>query len=175
MFAALLLGILCLAPTSNVPNPITIGKLTNALNANNQPINNIGGGNLPIILSSGSTPITVLTAGTPADIATIAIPAGITRYRLLQSSATFTAFANAASGSLGNAGFVLRDAAAGAGNVLSPSAAALNGPTAVNLISGTASVSATATYTAATLYIRQTANSNNAGTVTFYVIVVPIY
>jgi hypothetical protein len=124
---------------------------------------------LPIILYVKS--VTVLTTGAPADIATISIPAGITRFRVTGASKDSVFFSETASGTLGGANFALWDAAGGTGVNLEAAAA---GPAAVSTVAFWSSVSPGNFSTSGTIYIRQTANSANAGTLSFYIEIIPM-
>lgn len=135
------------------------------------------GGIAPITLYAKS--VTVLTAGAPADIATITIPAGITRW-MVQANITdgvllgCLSYVETAAGTLADATYDVRTAASGGGTGIAADAgleAASGGYTTMapafggtGLLVGTAS----------TLYIRQTANSANAGTVSFYITIYPL-
>lgn len=114
--------------------------------------------------------ITVLTTGTPTDIATITLPVWCTRYRLSRDATSFIV-AETASGTLGGSTFTVYNAANGSGSAASsafsgPSAAAATGVITSTLIANV--------QTAPTLYVRQTANSANAGTVSIYLLIVPL-
>ena len=121
--------------------------------------------------------VTVLTTGAPADIATIPIPSGMTRFKFCGTSAaasTSNAVAETAAGTLAGASFTVYDAASGGGNQIST---AFNGPSsatgagqAVPILSNLG----TTAPSSSTLYIRQTANSANAGTVSFYITIYPL-
>lgn len=127
----------------------------------------------PIILSVKN--VTVLTSGAPADIASITLPSWLTRWSIpLGSIGNFTSriIAETASGTLAGASFTCYTAASGGGsavtaNIFGPSAAALGG-----VINGITPATAAA-FTSNTIYIRQTANSANAGTVSFYLMLLP--
>lgn len=124
---------------------------------------------VPITL--GIKSITVLTSGgVGTDVATITIPSGITRYRVTNSQ-NCAIYAETAAGTLGGAGYQVRDASGGGGstivNTVTLPAAASTGVSAPG-------TDAAAVYTASTLYIRQTANSANTGTVSVYLTITPI-
>jgi len=134
------------------------------------------GGVYPITLYAKS--VTVLTAGSPADIATITIPSGITRWAIYASdfggaplAAGCVVVAETAAGTLNAAIFTAHSAAGGGGTLLLDEAIDLGtaGSSAVFLPSNAITVSS-----AGTLYIRQTANSANAGTVSFYITIYPL-
>ncbi len=134
---------------------------------------NLGISAVPIILSVKN--VAVLTSGAPADIASISVPAWVTRWTLVGSSvgATSRLIAESAAGSLGAATFVVYDSSGGAGNVLS--GGSITGPSSANLgvLIGATPPGSLAFSTASTIYIRQTANSANAGTCSFYLVVFP--
>lgn len=121
--------------------------------------------------------VTVLTTGAPADIASITIPSGTTRFKFCGTTAqasTSNVVAETAAGTLAGASFTVYDAASGGGTQIS---AAFNGPStttgagqAVPILSN----SSTTAPTSSTLYIRQTANSANVGTVSFYITIYPL-
>jgi hypothetical protein len=134
------------------------------------------GSNAPITLYVKS--VTVLTSATPADIATITIPAGITRWMLTSAANIGTVIAETASGTLAGGNFVLFDASGGGGNQMSVNPVTFPaGTTGANSrisINGQLATTAQMWSTSNTLYIRQTANSANAGTVSFYLTIWPI-
>lgn len=125
----------------------------------------------PIILAVKN--VTIKTTGSPADIATITVPAGITKYRVLGSSAaTMPAVAmipNTFSATMAAATFQLNDAAANGGQNLTQTG---TGPGTSAQSTGIAAGNNTFA-TASTLYIRQTVDSANAGTLDFYVMLYP--
>lgn len=131
----------------------------------------------PIILYIKS--VTILTATSPQDIATISIPAGITRYHLLgfltsvgaNSPAGASCYAEAASGTLAGASFSIRDAAAGAG--INLTSGTWSGPSAAGVITHSSGVLAGIS-ASLTLYLRQLVDSANAGTCSFYIVILPI-
>lgn len=128
----------------------------------------------PIVLSVKN--VTVLTTGTPADIATITVPSWITRWKTLGSTSAVTGpgggtmVAETAAGTLAAASFTCFSAAGGSGNII---LAATTGPTAAGGTTNFAVGTATS-QTSTTLYIRQTANSANAGTLSFYMVILPL-
>jgi hypothetical protein len=119
------------------------------------------------------TGITVLTAGSPADIATIAVPSWITRWCAPTTAAfgNVLVYASAASGTLAGASFTFQSASGGGGTALN---AGLPGPAAVNQVNAAGTTNANLTFTSSTIYVRQTANSANAGTCSFYIEITPI-
>lgn len=117
--------------------------------------------------------VTVLTAAAPADLATIAVPAGVTRFHVQGTATTGTCFvvAESAAGTLAGATFNLFDGAGGTGTQL----LTVTGPTTGTPTGKVWPASdATAISSASTLYIRQVGNSANAGTVSFYVVILPL-
>lgn len=135
---------------------------------------NLGISTVPIILSVKS--VTVLTSGAPADIASITLPSWLTRWSIpLGSVGNFTSriIAETASGTLAGASFTCYTAASGGGSAVTTATA---GPAAAALGSGINGINPTsvaAAFTSNTIYIRQTANSANAGTVSFYLMLLP--
>ena len=134
---------------------------------------NLGISTVPIILSVKN--VTVLTSGAPADIASISVPSWVTRWTLVGSGvgATSRLIAESAAGSLSAATFVVLDGAGGTGNMVSTGST--TGPASANLgtVIGAAAPGTLAFSTSSTIYIRQTANSANAGTMSFYLVVFP--
>jgi len=121
--------------------------------------------------------ITVLTTGAPADIASLSLPSWLTRYRVA-SAGVHLLIAETASGTLADSRFFLRDAASGGGAALT---ASISGPASTTvMILPTAPATDPQTFqpigtsTSGTLYLRQTANSANAGTVSVYLTLVPL-
>lgn len=113
--------------------------------------------------------ITVLTSGTPADIASVTLPTWLTRWRIFYIGNY--CIGETAAGTLAAANFTLRDAAAGAGNA---QAASFAGPASAGTSVGITNTGPTSTLSnGTTLYLRQTANSANAGTISVYLIVMP--
>jgi len=134
---------------------------------------NLGISAVPIILSVKN--ITVLTSGAPADIASITLPSWLTRWSIPISSVgniTSRVIAETASGTLAGASFTCYTAASGGGSSVT---ANFFGPTSAGtgaVINGITPAT-TAAFTSNTIYIRQTANSANAGTCSFYLVVFP--
>lgn len=131
------------------------------------------GGIAPITFYVKDVP--VLTSGSPADIATITIPAGITRWTTSLSSSTsgggvrcsawdFTA-------TMGAANFTLYSGAGGTGTALT---GVFTGPGSDSVYTGAVAASASTIIQSSTIYIRQTANSTNAGSCDFYVTIYPL-
>lgn len=128
----------------------------------------------PVIVLSAKN-VTVLTSGAPADIASITLPSWLTRWSIPNhgvGNIQSRLIAETASGTLAGASFTCYTAASGGGSAVSN---AITGPTAAGVgssISGIAPTTAAA-FTSNTIYIRQTANSANAGTVSFYLMLLP--
>lgn len=113
--------------------------------------------------------VTVLTTGTPEDVASVALPAWCTRYYVILTGSR--CIAESAAGTLAGATFSLRDAASGGGNSASSN---FVGPASTSvMVSVTGTPATTAPHTSATLYLNQTANSANAGTISVYAVIVP--
>ncbi len=125
--------------------------------------------------------ITVLTSGSPADIATLTLPSGYTRW--LVPSLGISAgnepviaweVCETASGTLAATAISIFDGSGGTGNILHNvsvgAAASGTSPTAANNKASFNAVVGPTTWTSTsqTLYIRQTTNSANAGTVSIY-------
>ncbi len=114
----------------------------------------------------------VTTATAPADVATINLPPGLGRFIVLGYTLTaITAAGTLVAGLIG-----IRDTAGGAGALL-VTATALTGVTAVNLgvttnMALTAQIVNAATVTQ--LFIRQTVDSGNAGTVAGRILIQPV-
>jgi hypothetical protein len=122
----------------------------------------------PFIISFKN--VTVLTTGTPADVASVALPAWCTRYRL--ANIGHVVVAESAAGTLAGAIYNVTDAAGGVGVTI---CGTFTGPASTSAVvlpanTGTAVVPSTVS----TIYLRQTANSANAGTLSVYLTVVPL-
>ena len=114
--------------------------------------------------------VTVLTAATPADIASVTLPAWCTRFRL--ATAGHMCVAESAAGTLAGAALTVQDTAAGAGAAISGAFAGNSGTNAIVLfVNSSTSVTPSTT---GTIYLRQTANSANAGTISVYLTIVPL-
>lgn len=128
-------------------------------------------------LSNGATPIvvafknvTVLTSGAPADVASITLPSWCTRWRL--SPTAHLCIAESASGTLAGASLTVRDAASGGGSAVT---ASFFGPASTSVVVlPAATLLSILPTTANTIYLHQTANSANAGTVSVYLTLVPL-
>lgn len=113
--------------------------------------------------------VSVVTSGAPLDVATISLPAWLTKYTLAPSGSrcvpvTFSA-------TMAGASFLVSDAANNADASKNINTSFLGPATAtgqVNVI-GSSSVP----ITGGTLYVRQTANSANAGTISIYLLILP--
>ncbi len=131
------------------------------------------GGIAPVIVYAKS--VTIKTTGSPADIATIVIPTGITRYTVGTNNGGsvigFKALAETASGTLAAGVVDIFTGAGGTGTALT--AATWNLPASALAMTGT-TAAANLVLTAGTLYVRQTADSGNAGTCSFYVVIWPL-
>lgn len=124
----------------------------------------------PIILRVKN--VTVLTSGAPADIASISVPAWVTRWALRGTGfgAHSALYAEGGSGNFSAASFTVYDGANGSGNAISGTVA--GGATAERMTAVAANTNAPLS-TSNTIYIRQTANSANAATASFYLVVFP--
>lgn len=120
--------------------------------------------------------VAVLTTGAPADIATISIPLHVGRWRLAGGNTVGTAggtiVAENIAGTLADASFTAFDAANGSGLALT---AAVAGPPNSGAGLGWQMVSAANISTSVTIHIRQTADSVNTGTVSFYLLIQPLF
>src|SRR5208283_494678 len=106
---------------------------------------------------------------TPANLATIVLPTGITRY-FIPAASSIQCYAETAAGTLAAGTIQLRTVTGGGGAQIGST---ITPPTAANLMTTTAG-SDTAPLTATTIYLYQTGNSANAGTVSIYIKLVPI-
>ena len=114
--------------------------------------------------------VSVLTTGAPADVANVTLPSWCTRFIIALTNGRLVA--ETASGTLAGAAFTVRDAANGTGNVLTTSA---SGPSSTSVTVGVAGAATSGvTSTATTLYLNQSANSANAGTISMYLLIVPL-
>jgi hypothetical protein len=116
--------------------------------------------------------VTVLTTGVPADVATIPVPAGITRWKLIGTSGSSAnaMIVETQTATTAAASFTCFDAAAGGGNAVTTAsvpAAVANGVTVMPSSLSNASTSANIT-------VRQTIASVNAGTISFYLTLLPM-
>lgn len=114
--------------------------------------------------------VTVLTAGVPVDIATITVPAGITRFICILP-ASLSVIAETAAGTLAGAAFVAFTAPGGSGLQMTLGA---SGPASAGLKTSGAQNNINNLFATATIYIRQTLNSANAGTCSFYITIFPL-
>lgn len=114
--------------------------------------------------------VTVLTSGAPDDVASVALPAWCTRFRL--STVGHVCVAESASGTLAGASFLVQDTAGGAGATISGTWLG-NASTSVVVLPINSSTSVIPS-TVSTIHLRQTANSANAGTISVYLMVVPL-
>lgn len=105
------------------------------------------------------------TSGSPADLGSFALPAAINRYTVTN----VYAYTTAASGTLAAATVDVRTAAAGGGSSLLTAPVALTGLTAANLAQNMTPLAMGTTFAGGSIFVRQTINSLNAGTVTIAV------
>jgi hypothetical protein len=115
--------------------------------------------------------VTVLTSGAPADVASATLPSWCTRYRLAQSG-VHLCIAESAAGTLAGASFVVRDTAGGGGNPICNNFA---GPASTSVVVAPVNPGASVLpSTAGTIYLNQSVNSANAGTISVYLMIVPL-
>jgi hypothetical protein len=128
-------------------------------------------GGFPLILSVRN--ISVLTSGSPSDIASISVPSWISRYMLMLGNSSATAQCRI----IQETGGALNSGTFGVYSGPNASGSLMNTASTANLPSGvgtTAPIVFTATLqTASTIYIHQTVNSANAGTVSVYLVLLP--
>lgn len=131
---------------------------------------NLGISTVPIILSAKN--VTVLTSGAPADIASISVPSWVTRWILRGTGfgAMSCFYSEAGSGDFTAASFTCYDGVGGTGNAVTSSSVGIATAQRLNSWSASASIPFS---TSNTIYIRQTANSANAATASFYLVVFP--
>ena len=117
--------------------------------------------------------VTVLTTGAPADVATVTLPSWLTRYVVMPSTTAVRCIAESASGTLAAAGFTTHQAAAGSGTSLT--ASSITGPASTSVATNASGTGVSVPFaTSNTIYLRQTTNSANAGTVSVYLTLVPL-
>lgn len=109
--------------------------------------------------------VPIATSGGATDRGVLEVPIGVTRYAITG----VWAYTVSAAGTLAAGTVDLRTAAAGAGASLLTAPIALVGLTAANLAQSLVPVALGVTYTAHTLYLRQTIDSLFAGVVNVYV------
>jgi hypothetical protein len=115
--------------------------------------------------------VTVLTSGAPADIASVQLPAWCTRWILYWNNPT-RCIAEAAAGTLAAAVFNVLGVAGGGGMTLSSISA---GPASTAVAAtGNAPSLGVPPQTSNIIYLRQTVNSANAGTISVYALIVPL-
>lgn len=114
--------------------------------------------------------VAVLTTGSAADLASIVLPTRLTRYAVQNVYVTSVT----AAGTLAAATIDLRTAAAGGGSSILTAATALTGLTTLNLAQSVSAAAIGVTYTAGTIYLRQTVDSLSAGTIMIVVVVVDL-
>lgn len=118
--------------------------------------------------------LTVRTAGGTSDIGSISVPAGITRFAIrgnINGSAQGTIVAETAAGTLAAATFFFYDGANGTGNQLTSQC---SGPAATTTGESIFATSPPPISTGSTIYVRQFNNSANAGTCSFYILLIPL-
>lgn len=132
----------------------------------NPTVSKVDGQMVPLVVQAKS--LTVKTSGSPADIGSISIPSGITRWYMMIGSVLV---AETAAGTLAGSSYSFFDAAGGTGNQMNVSAVA--GPASAGL-KAAINPAATPVSTSGTIFIRQLADSANAGTMSFYLLIVPL-
>lgn len=129
---------------------------------------NVGGyyqvGVVPLRLTSAA----IATSGSPADIGSITV--GLSRYII---SGIYVESLTAA-GTLALGTIDIRTATAGGGSSILLAATALTSLTTLDLAQSVAPAALGSVLTAATLTVRQTINSLNAGTIAVVVLVIPV-
>lgn len=121
---------------------------------------------LPIVIAFKN--ITVLTSGAPADLASVTLPTWVTRYASVQANGFFRAIAESASGTLAGASIQVFTGTGGTGTNITGSLAL---PTVAGvMVTGAGN---TSFGTSGTIYLRQTANSANAGVISVYLTIIP--
>lgn len=123
----------------------------------------------PIIVAFRN--VTVLTTGAPTDIASIALPAWLTKFFTILTGSRCVA--NAASGTLAGAQFVVNDAPNSSSATDNLTSAWSGNASTSAMVSITGTATSRGPSSSGTIYLRQTANSANAGTVSVYLILVP--
>lgn len=126
----------------------------------------------PVLVKSS-----LITVGSgTGDIGTFSIPAWITRYRAMFSSAATGgtgALCLTAAGSLALLSASIRDAASGGGTVIA-GPTTYTSLTAADDFQAVSGVNNNDTYTSPTLYFNSTVDSANAGTIRFYLFILPL-
>lgn len=151
--------------------PVSTDVDTFMQSANQADMRSALGISYPVIVLSVKN-VTVLTAGAPADIASISVPSWVTRWTLRGSGfgAISAIYSESGSGDFSAASFTCYDAAGGAGNAITTSTV---GPATAQRLSNFSASGTIPLLTSNTIYIRQTANSANAATASFYLVVFP--
>lgn len=129
---------------------------------------------VPPVMTLSAKNITLLTTGTPADLTSITVPASVTRYRIVGTTAVnaFHCIVTETQAGTPAAGLCqAQTAASGGGTTIMASQAPSAG---ANTIATWPSSSASALLTNSTIYIRQTANSANTATLSFYIMIQPL-
>jgi hypothetical protein len=132
----------------------------------------------PIVLSAKN--ITVLTSGAPADIASITLPSWFTRGCLFFATSSTTTpsriIAETAAGTLAGASVGLFGSAGGTNAINTAQTLPASAGSSVGMwTTGTGGniFGPSTAYGNNTIYIRQTANSANAGTISVYLVLMP--
>lgn len=113
--------------------------------------------------------LTIFTTGASENLGTITIPAGITRY-YIPAAGAIQCYAETAAGTLAAGTIQLRTATSGGGSQMGST---ITPPASSGAMTTTAGVNTTA-WTATTVYLYQTGNSANAGTVSVGLWIVPL-
>ena len=113
--------------------------------------------------------VTLFTATTPVNLGTIVLPTGITRY-FIPAASSIQCYAETAAGTLAAGTIQLRTATSGGGSQIGST---ITPPASASTMTTTAG-SDTTVFTGGTIYLYQTGNSANAGTVSIYIKLVPI-
>lgn len=114
--------------------------------------------------------VTVGTSGSPADIASVTLPTWLTRWRPIVSTG-HVCMAESASGTLAGAAFSVYAQAGGAGTAVVSS---FLGPSSTSVVTNPNSANTgIVPSTQTTIYLRQTTDSANAGTISVYLLILP--
>lgn len=114
--------------------------------------------------------IPVLTSGAPVDVATLKIPSKVKRFTIAIGGVEVVA-EDASSGSLNGAAFDIFDQPGGAGSKATLSS--VPGPSTTGAKSQ-GNANTTFISKARTLFVRQVSNSANAGSCSFYCVIIPL-
>jgi hypothetical protein len=138
-----------------------------------QTISMLGYLNAPFVVSVKN--VSAVTSGAPTDVATISLPSWLTRFKGTPGSNAGGEIVCESVTNLTGATFAVFDTAAGGGtqimNTAGAPTAAFPTSNSINVWASTSNGSANPT---SNLYIRQMANSTGAGTLSFYIIILPI-